>query len=142
MFLKFCEIHRKVSLPESLFNKVAGWKPKTFSSSHWRCFVKQGALKNFSNFTGNDLCWSLFLINLKLWGPATLLKKTQTQVLSSEICKYFEEHLWMSTSKFYLKGDSSIGVSLWILWIIHEHLFCRWFTNGWFWNASAGVSLQ
>ena len=49
------------------FNKVAGWKPETFRSSHWRCSVKQGALKNFANFTGSNLCWSLFLIKLDIW---------------------------------------------------------------------------
>ena len=25
-------------------------------------FYKKGVLKNFANFTGKDLCWSLFLI--------------------------------------------------------------------------------
>ena len=74
------------------------------------------------------------------------LKKTQTQVLSCEICKlfnnnYFEEHLWTSVSKLYLKRDSNTGIFLWILWIIQEHLFCRGSTNGWPWNTSAGVSL-
>ena len=31
------KIHRKTSLPESLFNKVAGWKPGTVRSRHWKC---------------------------------------------------------------------------------------------------------
>ena len=44
-------------------------------SSHHRCFVKKGALKNFENFTGKYLCWSLFLIKLQAWRLATLLKK-------------------------------------------------------------------
>ena len=34
---------------------------------------KKGALKNFTNFTGNHLCWSLFII--KLQRPATFLKR-------------------------------------------------------------------
>ena len=33
------------------------------------------------------LCWSLYLIKLKTWRPAFLLKKTPTQVFS---CEYFE----------------------------------------------------
>ena len=42
------------------------------------------------------------------WGPATLLKKIPTQALSYGICKhfksnYFEEHLWTSAFKHYLK---------------------------------------
>ena len=54
-FSKFAEKHR-CRCP--LFNRVAGWKPETVRSNHWRCFVKQGALKNFDNFTGKNLCWS------------------------------------------------------------------------------------
>ena len=41
-FAKFTEKHFCRSL---FFNKVAGWKPETFRSSHWRCSVKQGILK-------------------------------------------------------------------------------------------------
>ena len=29
-------------------------------SSHRRCSIKQGVLKNFIKFTGKHLCWSLF----------------------------------------------------------------------------------
>ena len=89
------------------FNKVAGWKPKTFRSSHWRCSIKQVSLKNFANFTRNNLCWSLFN-KVAFLVAATLSKKTPTQELSCEICKYFEEHLGMSTCKLYLKRDSKI----------------------------------
>ena len=48
----------------------------------------------------------------------------------------------MATSKLYLKRDSSIDVFLWIVWIIQEYLFCRGSTIGWFWNTTAGVSIQ
>ena len=134
-------------LCRSLFlNKVAGWKPKTVRSSHWRCSVKKGVLKNFTNFTGKNLCWSLLLIKLQFWGPETLFKKTSTQVLSCVICKifknnYFQEHLWSTASQFYLKRDSNTDAFLWVLWIFQEHLFCRAYTNGWFWNNSEGVFL-
>ena len=30
-----------------------------------RCSLEIGALKNFANFTGKQLCWSLFLIKLQ-----------------------------------------------------------------------------
>ena len=46
-------------------------------SSHLRCSVKKGVLKNFANFTGKHLCLSLFfnkVADLRL-RPATLLKK-------------------------------------------------------------------
>ena len=39
---KFTEKHLCRRL---FFNKDAGWKPKNVRSSHWRCSVKQGALK-------------------------------------------------------------------------------------------------
>ena len=49
-------------------------------SSHRSYSVGKGVLKNF---TGKHFCWSLFLIKLQAWGPAT-------QVLSTEICKIFK----------------------------------------------------
>ena len=64
-------------------------------------------------------------------------------MLSCEICKifknnYFEQDLWVTASKLYLKRDPT-NVFLWILWIIKE--FCRASTNDWFLNTSARVSL-
>ena len=47
---KFCKIYRKTSL--LLPFKVAGWKPKTVRSSHWRCSAKNDVLRNFVSFTG------------------------------------------------------------------------------------------
>ena len=82
-------------------------------------------------------------MRLQFWEPATLLKKTLTQLFSCEIYKlfknnYFEEHLWTSAPKLYLKRDSNTGGYLWILWIVQEHLFCWGSMNGSFWNTSAG----
>ena len=37
-------------------------------------FCKKGVLRNFANFTGKHLCWSLFLIELQTFRPAALLK--------------------------------------------------------------------
>ena len=97
MFLKILQNSQKKHLFRSLFfKKIAGWKPETFRSSHWRCSLKQGALKNFVNVTENNLCWSLFN-NVTFLVPATLSKKTATQVLSCEICNHFKEHLRIST---------------------------------------------
>ena len=36
-----------------------------YRSSHRRCSVEKGILKNFANFTGKDLYWSIVLINLR-----------------------------------------------------------------------------
>ena len=37
----------------------------TYESSLSQMFFKIGVLKNFVNFTGKHLCWSLFLIKLQ-----------------------------------------------------------------------------
>ena len=42
-------------------------------SSHRRCSVKTGVFKNLQKFTGKHLCYSLFLIRLQVFRPATLL---------------------------------------------------------------------
>ena len=46
-----------------------------FRSSHQRCSMKKGALRNFTKFTGKCLCQSLFFDKLAGLRPATLLKK-------------------------------------------------------------------
>ena len=38
-------------------------------------FCKKDALNNFANFTEKHLFWSLFLIKLQTWRPATLFKR-------------------------------------------------------------------
>ena len=47
-------------------------------SSRSQMFFKIDALKNFANFTGKQLCWSLFLIKLRAWGPAWCKSGTRT----------------------------------------------------------------
>ena len=53
-----------------------------YGSSHRRCSVEKGVYKNFVNFTGKHLCWSLFLIKLQATtasefiGDTTLLHET------------------------------------------------------------------
>ena len=57
-------------------------------------FFKISVLKYFAIFTGKHLHWSLFLVRLQSWRPATLFKR-----------------------------DSNTGVSLWILRSVQEYLF-------------------
>ena len=60
------------------------------------CFVKKGVLKNFANFTGKHMRWSLFLIKQQDVWLTTLLKRDSNtgvfQCEHSEIFKntYFE----------------------------------------------------
>ena len=47
----------------------------TFRSSRSQMFFKIDALKNFANFTGKHLCWSLFFNKVSFERSANLLKK-------------------------------------------------------------------
>ena len=44
-------------------------------SSHWRCSVRKGVLRNFAHFTGKHLCQSLFFNQVAGLSPAVLLTK-------------------------------------------------------------------
>ena len=44
-------------------------------SSCSQMFFKVGVLKNFAIFTGEHLCWNLFLIKLQARWPAASLKR-------------------------------------------------------------------
>ena len=44
-------------------------------SSHQRCSMKKGVLRNFTKFTGKYLCQGLFFNKVAGLRPATLLKK-------------------------------------------------------------------
>ena len=69
-----------------------------FISSLYQMFFKIGVLKDFTNFTGKQLHWSLFLIKLQAFKAGALLKRdsmeisieTPTQVFSCEICEIFK----------------------------------------------------
>ena len=50
--------------------KILGYR-----SSHQRCSMKKGVLRNFTKFTGKHLCQSLFFNKVAALRPATLLKK-------------------------------------------------------------------
>ena len=49
--------------------------PGLFRSSHWRCYVKQGVIKKFANFTRKHLCWNHFSVKLQAFSTATIFKK-------------------------------------------------------------------
>ena len=49
-------------------------------SSHQRCSMKKGVLRNFTKFTGKHLCQGLFLIKLKAEACNFIKKKSGTSV--------------------------------------------------------------
>ena len=63
---------------------------KTYRSSHRRCSVKKGVLKNFTEFVGKHLCPSLFLNKVAGSASNFIKKETLAQVFSCEFCKIFE----------------------------------------------------
>ena len=77
----------------------------SFRSSHLRCSVRKGVLRNFAELTGKHLCQSLFFNKVAPLGPATLLKKdTLAQVLCCEFCEisrntFSAEHLQTTPSE-------------------------------------------
>ena len=65
-------------------------------SSHQRCSVKKGVLRNFEKFTEKHLCQSLFLIKLHRCLPVNYSKfvrtpflQTTSKLLLLEMCKAF-----------------------------------------------------
>ena len=87
-----------------LIKKRVFWVPHEFPwirSSRSQMFFKIGVLKNFTKFTGKELCWSLFLINLQALRLGALLKKRLQHRFSLNITKFlrtafFKEHLrWL-----------------------------------------------
>ena len=60
-FKRIFQWHHARSLAKCSFLQ----EPQCRSSSRPEMFFKTGVLKNFANFTGKHLCWSLFLIKLQ-----------------------------------------------------------------------------
>ena len=77
---------------------------RRFRSSHRRCSVKKGALRNFAKLTGKDLCQSLFFNKVAgLWLVTLLKKETLEQAFLCEFCEiskniFSTEHLQTTAS--------------------------------------------
>ena len=103
------------------FEKCTG---KHFRSSHRRCSVRNGVLRNFTKFTGKQLCQSPFLnevagLRQHLWATGSVLSGN-----SAKSC------FWLGNIDFSLPQACSFikketGVFLWILRNFLEHLFYR-----------------
>ena len=82
-----------LALAHNFFITVKKWLLDSlsgFRNSLPRCPVKRSVLKNFTSFTGKQLCWNLFLINLEVFRPALYWREIPTQVLSCEIRGIFK----------------------------------------------------
>ena len=65
-------------------------------------FLKIGVLKNFTNLTEKQLCWSLCLIKSQAWRPAFLLIETPTEMFSSVYCEIFKNSFFIEQSLWLL----------------------------------------
>ena len=76
-----------------------------YRSSHQRCSLRKGVLRNFAKFTGKHLCQSLFFNKVAGAACNFIKKETLTQVFSCEFCEIskntcFTEHLRTTASSF------------------------------------------
>ena len=100
----------KMSENHSFSGVVSGYRNGTLAWNGLRSNEKQkqppevfyiiNAFKNYVIFIGKHLCWSLFLILIKLQAsrPATLLKRDSSPDVFLLILRIFEEHLFWRTS--------------------------------------------
>ena len=101
----FCELFRW-----SLFNSLKA----NVRSSHRRCSMKKGILKNLSKFTEKHLCQSLFFNKVAGLGPAILLKRWlwhkcfPMNFVKFSRTPFFTEHLRMIASVSNLKAEMSL----------------------------------
>ena len=67
IYAEILQIYRKRSLHESQRKtlSLSFVNPRKGRSNRLQIFFKIGVPKNFANFTGKRLCWSLFLIKFK-----------------------------------------------------------------------------
>ena len=84
-------------------NKLFFRTPKNGRSSHQRCFIEIGVLKNFTKFTGKHLRQSFFFNNFikkeTLAEACNFIKKeTLAHVFSCEFCEIFKNTFLPNTS--------------------------------------------
>ena len=84
-------------------------------SSHQRCSLKKGVLRNFTKFTGTHLCQSLFFNKVPGLGPAALLKKSLWhRFFPANLVKFQRTPSLLSTSwRLLLNHTICTWMSLW-----------------------------
>ena len=81
----------------------------SFRNSHQRCSVKIDVLKNFANFTGKHLFWSLFLIVADLKACSFIKKRLQHRCFPVKFHKFLKTHILKNE-----RTTSSVSFSSWI----------------------------
>ena len=85
------------------------------SSSHQRCSLKKGVLRNFSKFTGKQLRHGLFLNKLAGLRLATLLKKSLWyKCFPVNFAKFLRKPFLQNTSRWLLLNS-----------VVFQRIFCK-----------------
>ena len=104
-------------------------------SSHRRCYVRKGVLRNFAKFTGKNQCQSLFFNK----AAGFIKRETLAQVFSCEFCEiskntFFREHLRPTASKLCFR-DSKITLFhryiilppiTFLTWNVYKRIYLVW----------------
>ena len=83
-------------------------------SSHQRCSIRKGVLRNFTKFRGKHLCQSLFFNRVADLRPITLSKERLAQVFSCEFCENSKNTLFAE----HLRATASVTLSSFILGVL------------------------
>ena len=105
----------------------------SFRSSHWRCSVRKGVLRNFAKFTGKHLWQSLFFNKVAGWGDclwsfSCLLLKISCYFISTENWNEKREIPWWSSNIYFFARVSiclmsKISKEIWQMVIWSENVF-------------------
>ena len=90
--IQFLLLHASNYVKSGSFNQLWVLQNDINRGSPFQMFFKIGAVKNFTNFIGKQLCWSIFLIKLQAW------RLRDTGVFSVKFAKFlrtifFRNHL-------------------------------------------------
>ena len=106
-------------------------------SSHQRCSVRKGVLRNFVNFTGKHLWQSLFFNKIAGPRPATLLKKRLWhRCVPVNFAKFLRtpfltEHLWVIASKTVHFQSNYFLFIIFLISLCYAKDFSEKITLGW-----------
>ena len=79
------------------FEDIINFKINISRSSHQKCSINKSVLRNFTKFTGNHLCQSLFF-NKVARACNFIKKETLAQVFSCEFCEILKNTFLHNTS--------------------------------------------
>ena len=116
MLRKCCLLHIDMTVPKHFIFCMLVFMSR---SSHRRCSVRKGVLRNFAKFTGKHLCQSLFFNKVAGLRPTTLLKKRLRQrCFPVNFAKFLRTPFLQNTS-----GRLLLYVSVWCLSSLIDVLF-------------------